>query len=338
MAEAHNVEDLPVYFTNKYKKCIFDDGGTGARKDCSLWQPDAKYWITSVMSDRNYNNPTQSTCVASNFSGDALRDPVGFTKIWTDAGSGAKNDRSLWRPIPPSGYVACGHVGIGGQKKTGGFSNSSTPSAGNFPGFKCVRRDLCVRLDYNSGWNKIWTDAGSGAKVDVEIKDIYVGEQHFFFAKSENCSTPEVWVPKALYKELVSNMKVTLVPRISVYGDGSGTLQDTYKKKSGFQSFREDKFEFETSVTASVGGAFKAITGSVDATMRSKINSAKSISFQEEETKELKITLDLSKPCFIYQFKLTGEFRGRPFTGHTDGILQTSKPVEGMDILKQYAA
>merc|ERR1712232_535038 len=88
--------------------------------------------------------------------------PVKFVCKWTDKGTGGNRDGSLWRAVPPTGFVALSDVAVW-------MSNS-----GNQPGtertadeidadFRCVRADLT-----DSAWvgDMIWSDAGSGGKYD----------------------------------------------------------------------------------------------------------------------------------------------------------------------------
>lgn len=64
--------------------------------------------------------------------GNALSRPNDYEQVWNDSGSGAKKDCTLWRPIPPDGYVALGLVCSMGQEK---------PS---IHAVRCVRADLVI--------------------------------------------------------------------------------------------------------------------------------------------------------------------------------------------------
>ncbi|MGJ7515139.1 Vps62-related protein [Pseudomonas baetica] len=64
--------------------------------------------------------------------GNALSRPNDYEQVWKDSGSGAKKDCTLWRPIPPDGYVALGLVCSIGQEK---------PSV---HAVRCVRADLVI--------------------------------------------------------------------------------------------------------------------------------------------------------------------------------------------------
>lgn len=119
-----------------------------------------------------------------------LAPPLDYECVWTDKGSGAMFNGSVWRPIPPPGYVALGHV-VGGDKGDGytgperpltalvdiynggehantiQLLHSAISKAGwNKPGLDriwCVRRDLVTEGDVEF----IYEDRGSGAHSDL---------------------------------------------------------------------------------------------------------------------------------------------------------------------------
>ncbi|WP_392893434.1 Vps62-related protein [Pseudomonas migulae] len=64
--------------------------------------------------------------------GNALSRPNDYEQVWNDSGSGAEKACTLWRPIPPDGYVALGLVCSMGQEK---------PSV---HAVRCVREDLVI--------------------------------------------------------------------------------------------------------------------------------------------------------------------------------------------------
>lgn len=64
--------------------------------------------------------------------GRALSRPNDYEQVWNDSGSGAKKNCTLWRPIPPDGYVALGLVCSMGPEK---------PSV---HAVRCVRADLVI--------------------------------------------------------------------------------------------------------------------------------------------------------------------------------------------------
>jgi len=89
--------------------------------------------------------------------GKALSRPDNFELVWKDSGSGAKTYVSIWRPIPPEGYVALGLVCASDHEK---------PSVNSV---RCVRMDLVTPA--NAG-PLIWNDKGSGAKQNFSAWSI----------------------------------------------------------------------------------------------------------------------------------------------------------------------
>jgi hypothetical protein len=89
--------------------------------------------------------------VAQALEPEALAAPLDYEKVWEDRGSGADEDGSFWRPLPPEGYVCLGLVAQRGWGK---------------PGLDVVR---CVRFDLVAPGklgDRIWIDKGTGAHTD----------------------------------------------------------------------------------------------------------------------------------------------------------------------------
>ena len=70
----------------------------------------------------------------------------------------ARSDASIWRPIPPDGYVALGMVCSNGREK---------PSLNTV---RCVRADLVIASPVG---DVIWNDKGSGAKQNFSAWSIH---------------------------------------------------------------------------------------------------------------------------------------------------------------------
>jgi hypothetical protein len=83
-----------------------------------------------------------------------LANPVDYSQIWNDRGSGAKHDVAVWRPIPPKNYSCLGDVATEGYQK---------PSLKEIV---CVTKDL---IENGRVGSLIWNDRGSGARQDVSI-------------------------------------------------------------------------------------------------------------------------------------------------------------------------
>ncbi|CAL9326018.1 hypothetical protein SUDANB180_00051 [Streptomyces sp. enrichment culture] len=83
-----------------------------------------------------------------------LKQPIDFELIWRDKGSGAKANGSVWRPVPPDGYVALSDVWTDSWDK---------PSVGSIV---CVRKSAVNGHSYvREGviGPRIWHDKGSSA-------------------------------------------------------------------------------------------------------------------------------------------------------------------------------
>lgn len=159
--------DLLISFTTEFLP-QWDDQSSGAYKAVSLWRPSttsnelSQYFALGDIATTHYRNINQRKVVAvvsdaNRINGTALRPPEDYHRVWKDTGSGARNDFSIWRPLPPQGYVALGLVcGVGYDK----------PSRN---AVRCVRADLVVKAQCGQ---LIWDDKGSGATKDFSIWSI----------------------------------------------------------------------------------------------------------------------------------------------------------------------
>jgi hypothetical protein len=130
----------------------WNDVGSGANLDGSFWAPNISAGTGAIKrlvhaARRGYTAPA-GMVVAEDLTGTALAQPVSYTTIWTDSGSGANGNGCFFQPVPPAGYVSLGIMG----------TNCATTY-----GVYCVRQDLCVQGTIG---NMIWNDSGSGANSD----------------------------------------------------------------------------------------------------------------------------------------------------------------------------
>ncbi|WP_226476729.1 Vps62-related protein [Pseudomonas sp. MWU16-30323] len=154
-------KDLLINFTSEFIP-LWNDRGSGVYKSISFWRPAtsadplSQFFPLGDIAVEGYRNINQQKVVAvvsdaNKVDGTALRSPDEFELVWKDAGSGARTDFSLWRPLPPEGYVSMGLVcGVGYDK----------PSRN---AVRCVREDLVMAARTGQ---LIWTDKGSGAPMD----------------------------------------------------------------------------------------------------------------------------------------------------------------------------
>lgn len=159
--------DLLISFTSEFLP-LWSDKGSGAHKAIGLWRPStasdalSPFFSLGDIAVDHYRNVNQSKVVAvvsdaNKVDGTALRPPVDYQLVWHDEGTGALSNTSIWRPIPPQGYVAMGMVcGV----------NYDKPSR---HAIRCVREDLVVA---STSGELIWNDKGSGSASDLSAWSI----------------------------------------------------------------------------------------------------------------------------------------------------------------------
>ncbi|PIK38388.1 conserved uncharacterized protein [Apostichopus japonicus] len=155
-----NAEDVPAIVYRRVDSLyirIYDDRYTGSYRDVSIWRPQSLqygYYPLGDVAVASHQQPTTSSILARDYSGDALRAPSGFTEVWNDRGSGGTFDVRILRMDPPVGYVCLGHVAVIGYN--------------NLPDRNVYR---CVKSDYVTlgRYELIWKDVGSGADRDVSL-------------------------------------------------------------------------------------------------------------------------------------------------------------------------
>ncbi|CRM63968.1 Vps62-related protein [Pseudomonas sp. 58 R 12] len=153
--------DLLISFTSEFLP-LWNDKGSSAHEAVGLWRPSMTsdalnpFYALGDIAVRHYRNINHSKIVAvvsdaNKVDGTALRAPVDYQLVWHDEGTGAHANFSIWRPLPPEGYVTMGLVcGVGYDK----------PSR---HAVRCVRADLVVTAQVGE---LIWNDKGSGSAND----------------------------------------------------------------------------------------------------------------------------------------------------------------------------
>jgi len=151
---------LIVSTTSQYT-WLYNDRGTGAHMDVSIWRPaptDNTFSIVGDYAQSNYYDPAGTSLIVKAINDDPsnplLKPPVRYAEIWDDKGSGGTHDGSIWWPVPPDGYLSLGFVGQTGY---------NPPVVSNYA---CIRKDYCK--DSVAG-QLIWNDKGSGASKDVSV-------------------------------------------------------------------------------------------------------------------------------------------------------------------------
>ncbi len=132
----------------------WNDAGSGADRDGSFWQPVAPggwFALGSYGIGSGVGSAYGPVLVARELAANSLAAPAGYQMIWADYGSGADNDGSFWKPIPPANYTCLGTVARAGY---------DPPSVNDI---RCVRTELTIAAKYEAS---IWDDQGSGADSD----------------------------------------------------------------------------------------------------------------------------------------------------------------------------
>lgn len=134
---------------------VFDDAGSGAASDLSIWSPDIPVGFTSLgdAAVAGYDPPVVGSMAVDPMS-DGVMAPIGYEEMWNTVGSGANNDVALWNPIPEPGYVCLGNVA------------SATPGVPpDLDATVCIHGDAVLVVDRQ----KVWDDTLSGAAWDAGL-------------------------------------------------------------------------------------------------------------------------------------------------------------------------
>lgn len=177
------------YFKDDYNRYYFPLGSVWSgntleesRQDANHFNPISRETNTGNLGD----GPEKKTILVT---GD-VKDPVDYKKIWNSKGDGKgclecqEEDTTLWRPIPPTGYICLGDVAVKGTEK---------PDVKNEALIKCVPEkcvakipintkvwdsDLLLKKTYGEGGGKgNYFRGGSGAIHSVHYFFLLLGEQ-----------------------------------------------------------------------------------------------------------------------------------------------------------------
>lgn len=149
---------------------VYDDTGTGAFADGSIWRPVVPPGYVSIgdVAHASHDQPGFATLVIRD-DPDALRPPVGYEQIWNDEGTLGTHDVTIWNPIPPAGYACPGNV--------------ATPGYDTPPPTTLIR---CVHSRYLVRGKAVltWTDAGSLGFQDAGLWSCEDGDEGGLAARS----------------------------------------------------------------------------------------------------------------------------------------------------------
>jgi len=163
------------------QKLTWSDKGSGADLDGFFFTPSAEssYYIIGGYASRT-GGANAKKCVISvrpsksnpEETPELLVPPSDWSLIWTDKGSGADTDGSMWHGVPPGkGYKCLGSVAQKGYKK---------PVLSNY---RCVHSGLTKKIQNKS---IVWTDKGSGADRDVTVFNLPNSKSFFAVGRKIN--------------------------------------------------------------------------------------------------------------------------------------------------------
>lgn len=112
---------------------LLTDKGMGTANDLSVFVPQrgadqSDYYLLGHVVETHYGSARGSTYLVKDTSAaqSLLKPPASCTKVWDSAGSGF-GEFSIWKMMPPEGYVALGHI------------VSASWNAPSLDDFRCVR-------------------------------------------------------------------------------------------------------------------------------------------------------------------------------------------------------
>ena len=201
--------DLNFQFTDEFRYAWKDEGSRG-RYDGSFWTPISRatgYRPLGGIGFHGYSDPNGNQwalCVAGAVD-DAVAAPIGYERIWKDTDSGADDDGSCWRPIPPNdGYKACGDIFMRGH-------DTPPPTTAVW----CVRKDLV-----HSGvvgdliWNNADTDSAPFGAWQIDTPVPYVDAECGLFAAHTYVGVPSQDPPRGGVEVNVLQVPVPVTMRV----------------------------------------------------------------------------------------------------------------------------
>lgn len=159
--------DLVFTLTSSYH-AVWNDRGSGATRNGAFWHPNIQGELRPLgdIAVGSFDSPEgkRAALLVGAKPGTLASDkppvasPTDYKWIWDDRSSGAKANGSVWRPIPPNGYVAMGDVARDGWDK---------PSTDKI---WCLREDLIAYGRYEE--KSVWDDTRSGGEFSVSVWNI----------------------------------------------------------------------------------------------------------------------------------------------------------------------
>lgn len=215
---------LPLVKSTSYE-LIWADHNSSADRDVSIWRPQVQLKpngkivgdangrykpLGYVTNHQKWTPPAFSTYLLDTHTAPAgsWAYPVGYAWAWDDDHSDAKIDTTVWRPLPPKGYVCLGDIADGG--------------IGKFLHKPSIKDMVCVHESYATPQGRIagtetWTDKGSCAYEDVRFS--YTDPQtKLMYANRSHAGNVNVF-PRYKLKDIsTSNTQETGVALLNAQG------------------------------------------------------------------------------------------------------------------------
>jgi len=142
---------------------IWEDSGSGAKLDGSIWAVDnyqIDYCSLGDVAKKGHGKPSSKALLVKAVKSDTIVQPTGFSLIWKDQGSGADWDVGIYDMNCPSGFSSVGSVAV--------RSHTAKPDKSKYC---CVKNKYLASGEYRAAWN----DKGSGANSDVSLWQVIRG-------------------------------------------------------------------------------------------------------------------------------------------------------------------
>ncbi len=219
--------ELTVTYVDSFTY-IWHDASSDAPNNLAFYQPVVPegFHALGTLAIPEWSNPSgryAMMAVKAEEGSDALAEPTGYEFVWyfriPIIFGGFLYKVSVWRPIPPPGYVALGAVAIQGG------TNSYEPPPLDY--VVCVREDLTINGESGA---YIWHDENTGMPYDLglfKVDQPNAGPHEYCYLTTGACvawnhwnaptSDPVLHVLKVELPMLAEAPYQTFVPRLNGY-------------------------------------------------------------------------------------------------------------------------
>jgi hypothetical protein len=226
-------KDMVIGFTTAFT-LMWNDKSSGGSMDGAYYRPKVPvemqgFFPVGDLAVKGYGDINNKSVIAvvkdaKGETGTALKPPNDYSLVWKDSGSGASMDGSMWRPVPPDGYVALGLV------CNKGYGKPSTDAV------RCVRSDLIIPA-YPG--DLIWDDRKTGSAKDfgswridppsAPAGEIYLSAGTFIGAASHTkpAKDPNAYALRLIFQQEFPDNPTPPAPRLRGYSKPSLFEEET---------------------------------------------------------------------------------------------------------------